>query len=108
MKSSSSARTSSIHEEYTDPTAEPTATRVRPPQTIRFEDWDNLAYSISNEYARKFQWLRQDLESVATMALLEAIERFDSTRGTPFIAYGRRFINGRVLDYIGREMKRRS
>lgn len=43
---------------------------------------------------------REDLESVGLMGLLQALEQYDVTRGTPFatFAYGR--IRGALIDYL--------
>lgn len=49
----------------------------------------------------------QDLNQLAVAGLLEAIDRFDPTRGAPFRSFARRRITGAILDGIAKMSERR-
>jgi RNA polymerase sigma factor for flagellar operon FliA len=63
-----------------------------------------MARRIALRVARRVpEWLSQDdLISAATIGLLEAAERYDESRGEPFIAFAEKRIRGAVLDELRR------
>ncbi len=100
-----STRLSSIEEESIAPSNHYVDCGSTQSDSDTFHRHKLLAYSVSNGYATKFPWLREDLENTALLALLEAIQKFDETRGTKFSSFGYRVIRGRLLHFIRSEMR---
>lgn len=63
-----------------------------------------MARRIAMRVAKRVpDWMnREDLVSTAMVGLVEAAERFDATRGEPFVAFAERRIRGAVLDELRR------
>lgn len=63
-----------------------------------------MARRIAMRVAKRVpEWMnREDLVSTAMVGLVEAAERFDATRGEPFVAFAERRIRGAVLDELRR------
>lgn len=49
--------------------------------------------------------IKEDLEQVAAMAFLEAIEKFDFKFGVKLSTYAWAFVRGRLLDYLEKEIQ---
>ena len=105
MRTARPERKSSVHEESTPPSDKSVSCGQVKLSSKEFERHKLLAYSISNKYASKFPWLRQDIEQEAFLALWEATYKFDATRGTKLSTFAYRTIHGRVLDFIKTEMR---
>ena len=56
------------------------------------------AHAFSNRFSTELEF--DDYLQFAMLGLLEAVDRFDSTRGVPFEAYASRRINGAVLSGV--------
>lgn len=61
-----------------------------------------MARRLARKIARRVPMFvrRDDLESAALLGLTEAANRYDSTRGEPFVAYAAKRIRGAVLDEL--------
>jgi RNA polymerase sigma factor for flagellar operon FliA len=66
-----------------------------------FGRYRRFAASLARRHARRTSAapdVREDLEQFAYRGLLEAIERYDPTRGAPFLAFATRRIAGSIVD----------
>lgn len=74
-----------------------------------FESYRDLARAAAfAEYRRRpaYGLERQDFEQLAYGGLLEAVDRYDPLRGTPFSAYARLRIRGAISDGLARSSER--
>ncbi len=64
----------------------------------------DMARRLARKIARRVPLAvrRDDLESAALLGLTEAANRYDSTRGEPFVAYASKRVRGAVLDELRR------
>ncbi|MGE0869482.1 MAG: sigma-70 family RNA polymerase sigma factor [Kofleriaceae bacterium] len=64
----------------------------------------DVSRNIAGRFARRFRTLiaGDDLEALAHVGLVEAGNRFDPSRGEPFIAFAERRIRGAIIDEIRR------
>ena len=60
--------------------------------------WLPLAHKLAARYGRR--WDREDLDQVASLALLKAIDRFDTSRGTAFSSFALPTIDGELKRYL--------
>ena len=60
--------------------------------------WLPLAHKLAGRYARR--WDREDLDQVASLALLKAIDRFDTSRGNAFSSFALPTIEGELKRYL--------
>jgi RNA polymerase sigma factor for flagellar operon FliA len=69
-------------------------------QLIR--DHLDMARRLARKIARRVPIFvrRDDLESAALLGLTEAANRYDNTRGEPFVAYAAKRVRGAVLDEL--------
>jgi len=57
-----------------------------------------LVRGVASDYRNPLQG--EDLIQVGFLGLLNAIEHFDPTRGTPFLAFARHFVHGEIRHYL--------
>ncbi len=71
---------------------------------ILIRDHLDMARRLARKIARRVPLAvrRDDLESAALLGLTEAANRYDSTRGEPFVAYAAKRVRGAVLDELRR------
>lgn len=64
----------------------------------------DMARRLARKIARRVPLAvrRDDLESAALLGLTEAANRYDNTRGEPFVAYAAKRVRGAVLDELRR------
>jgi RNA polymerase sigma factor for flagellar operon FliA len=76
----------------------------RPERDRLIAEHVGMAKRIALRLARKVPaWMnRDDLIATAMLGLAEAADRFDSTRGEPFVAFAEKRIRGAVLDELRR------
>jgi RNA polymerase sigma-B factor len=60
--------------------------------------WLPLAHMLAGRYSRR--WDQEDLDQVAALALLKAIDRFDAARGTAFTSFAVPTIEGELKRYL--------
>jgi len=61
----------------------------------------NVAYRLKNRVPSHVDF--EELHSVGMIGLIEALDRYDDTKGVPFRAYAEIRINGAMLDYLRKE-----
>jgi RNA polymerase sigma factor for flagellar operon FliA len=61
----------------------------------------NVAYWLKNRVPSHVDF--EELNSVGMIGLIEALDRYDDTKGVPFRAYAEIRINGAMLDYLRKE-----
>ena len=69
-----------------------------------FERYRRFAISLARRHARRNNAatdVREDLEQFAYRGLLEAIDRYDPSKGAPFLAYATARIAGCIVDGLG-------
>lgn len=59
---------------------------------------ESLVRGIASDYRNSGQ--EEDLVQVGFLGLLNAIEHFDPSRGTPFLVFARHFIRGEIRHYL--------
>ncbi len=74
-------------------------TRGRPERDQLVEAYLPLAYAVAQKFAGRGVE-REDLEQVAAMALLKAVERFEPDRGFRFVTYAVPTITGDLRNYL--------
>ncbi|TDA70085.1 MAG: RNA polymerase sigma-I factor [Clostridia bacterium] len=63
---------------------------------------------VASATCRRFlEWGRDEELSVALLAFNEAIDRYDASRGVPFLAYARQVVRSRLVDFLRRETRER-
>jgi RNA polymerase sigma factor (sigma-70 family) len=67
--------------------------------------YTKLALYLARKEARKFKNLREDLESEATLALLNAVAHIHQIKHSNYIGYISRYIRGALYVYINRQVK---
>jgi RNA polymerase sigma factor FliA len=84
---------------YASTTAKPTAERNR-----LIAEFAPMARRVALRVARRTpNWIASDdLVSAAMVGLAEAAERYDPTRGEPFVAFATKRVRGAVLDELRR------
>lgn len=60
-----------------------------------------VAYRLKNRVPNHVDF--EELHSVGMIGLIEALDRYDDTKGVPFRAYAEIRINGSMLDYLRKE-----
>jgi RNA polymerase sigma factor for flagellar operon FliA len=61
----------------------------------------NVAHRLKNRVPSHVDF--EELNSVGMIGLIEALDRYDDTKGVPFRAYAEIRINGAMLDYLRKE-----
>lgn len=62
---------------------------------------EKIAYRLKNRIPNHVDF--EELHSVGMIGLIEALDRYDDTKGVPFRAYAEIRINGSMLDYLRKE-----
>ncbi len=68
----------------------------------------SIAYKAMRDRGINADLDRGDLVQLATVGLIEAVDRYDAALGTPFTAFARKRIHGAVLDGIDRHTEYRA
>lgn len=70
------------------------------------ENYKPFIYKLACKYSRRvLEWGRDDELAIGLIAFNEAIDRFRSDMGVPFLAYARKVIGSRLVDHYRRENK---
>ncbi len=67
-----------------------------------------IAYKALKDRAMDVDLDRRDLVQLATVGLIEAVDRYDPDLGVPFVAYANKRIHGAVISGIDRESEYRA
>lgn len=75
---------------------------IRPSEPDYFARHYGLAVSLARRYSMRAKWAdsAEDLEQVALLGLVRAVERFDPARGVPFSAFATTTIVGELKHYL--------
>lgn len=61
---------------------------------------DGLAMSVANEQSKKTSYPSDDIESLARLGLITAIEKYDIRAGAAFSSFAVPFIQGEILHFL--------
>ena len=77
-------------------------TAMRPSEPDNFAQHYGLAVSLARRYSNRARWAdsAEDLEQVALLGLVRAVERFDPERRVPFSAFATGTIVGELKHYL--------
>ena len=76
--------------------------KVRQEKILQYSSLvEQVAYRLKNRVPSHVDF--EELQSVGMIGLIEALDRYDDTKGVPFRAYAEIRINGSMLDYLRKE-----
>jgi len=76
--------------------AKPT-TQLRNQITVAHQ---NIARKVAHEYAARCRVSYEDLEQIATLGMIKAVEKFDPTKGVAFSSFATSYVRGEILHHL--------